>query len=84
MLDPGTSFGAVRQVIEQLQIPELVSVAAVDRFRGQPLPQDKYSLLVRAIFQSSEQTLAEEQVRRFTDRIVAALAAELGATLRTS
>ena len=84
VLDPGTSFGAVRQVIEQLQIPELVSVVAVDRFRGQPLPQDKYSLLVRAIFQSSEQTLAEEQVRRFTDRIVAALAAELGATLRTS
>ena len=83
MLDPGTSFGAVRQLIEQLQIPELVSVVAVDRFRGQPLPQDKYGLLVRATFQSSEQTLAEEQVRRFTDRIVAALAAELGATLRT-
>jgi len=82
LLDARVSFGAVRQAIEELKIPELVSVAAVDRFRGGALPAGRYSLLVRVVFQSAEQTLTDEQVRGFSARIVGALEKKLGATLR--
>ncbi|MFQ5777229.1 MAG: phenylalanine--tRNA ligase subunit beta [Terriglobia bacterium] len=82
VLDQSVSFGAVRSTIESLRIPELVSVSAVDRYRGRAIPTGKYSLLVRVIFQSSQQTLTEEQIRVSADRIVQSLEKKLGATLR--
>ena len=82
LIGHGVSFGRVRETIAGLQIPELVSVAAVDRFRGESLPEDKYSLLVRVTFQSPERTLTDDEVRGFTGRILEALKAETGATLR--
>ena len=82
LLDPQVGFAEVRRAIEGLKIPELVSVAAVDRFRGGALPKNKYSLLVRVSFQSFEQTLTDEQVRGYSERIVRALEKELGASLR--
>lgn len=83
VLDQSVSFGAVRQAIEKLNLSELTAVAAVDRFRGGPVPAGKYSLLVRVTFQSAEQTLTEEQIRSQSERIVEALQSQLGATLRT-
>jgi len=82
LLDDGVRFGQVRAAIEGLKIAELVSVGAVDRFRGGALPKNKYSLLVRVTFQSAEQTLTDEQIRGASERIVKALEKELGATLR--
>ncbi|MBI2956704.1 MAG: phenylalanine--tRNA ligase subunit beta [Acidobacteria bacterium] len=84
LLGHGISFSAVRQVIEELELPELVSMTAVDQwFRGGALPPDRYSLLIRVVFQSPEQTLTEEQIRRLSDRLVEALEKKLGARLRT-
>ncbi|MFQ5662441.1 MAG: phenylalanine--tRNA ligase subunit beta [Terriglobia bacterium] len=82
LLDQSVPFEAVRQLIESLKIPELISVAAVDRFRGAPVPAGQYSLLIRVIFQSGEQTLTDQQIRQHSERIVGALAARLGAALR--
>jgi phenylalanyl-tRNA synthetase beta chain len=82
LLDNNVSFGAVRRTIENLKIAELVSVTAVDRFRGGSLPAGKYSLLVRVALQSFEQTLTDEQIRTHSERIVRALEKELGARLR--
>jgi phenylalanyl-tRNA synthetase beta chain len=82
VLDAATSFGAVREALESLNIPELVSVSAVDRFRGGSIPAGRYSLLVRVLFQSAERTLAEEEIRGFSERIVAALEKKLDARLR--
>ncbi len=81
VLADAVSFGAVRDTIAALEIPELVSVAAVDRFRG-AIPKGQHSLLVRVVFQSPGQTLTDEQIRAFTDRIVTALERKLGASLR--
>ncbi len=75
-------FGAVRDTLAGLEISELVSVAAVDRFRGGAIPRGQYSLLVRVVFQSPEQTLNDAQIRAFTERIVTALEKKLGASLR--
>ncbi len=83
-LDDGTTFAAVRETIAALAIPELVSVEAVDLFRGKHVPAGKFSLLVRATFQSRQATLTEAQVNEFSGRIVAALEKKLGASLRAS
>jgi phenylalanyl-tRNA synthetase beta chain len=82
VLDAGTRFGAVRETIETLNIPELISVSAVDRFRGGAIPAGRYSLLLRVVFQSAERTLTEDEIRGFGERIVAALEKTLSATLR--
>jgi phenylalanyl-tRNA synthetase beta subunit len=37
---------------------------------------------VRAVFQSPEQTLTDDQIRSHSDRIIEALEKQLGATLR--
>ncbi|MFQ5927636.1 MAG: hypothetical protein ACE5MH_09410, partial [Terriglobia bacterium] len=81
LLADSVSFAAVRAAIEKLKIPELMSVTAVDRYRGEPVPRGHYSLLVRVKFQSTEQTLTDAQVNAFSARIVRALG-ELGARLR--
>jgi phenylalanyl-tRNA synthetase beta chain len=82
LLKDSVTFSAVRAAVEDLKLPELVSVAAVDRFRGGKLPAGCYSLLVRAVFQSPEQTLTDDQIRSHSERIVEALEKKLGATLR--
>jgi phenylalanyl-tRNA synthetase beta chain len=82
LLAQEVSFGDVRAAIEGLDLPHLVSVSAVDRFRGGSIPTGHYSLLVRVVFQSAEQTLTEEEIRDHSERIVAKLESKLGATLR--
>src|SRR5712692_4883870 len=84
VLAEGTRFAQVAETIQALGIPELAGAAAVDLFRGGPVPAGKYSLLVRVTFQSHQATLTEAQLSDFTGRIVAALEQRLGATLRAS
>ena len=81
-LAEGTTFAAVRKNIEALGIPEISSIEAGDLFRGKNVPAGKFSLLVRVTFQSREATFTEAQIKDFSDRIVAALEKNLGATLR--
>jgi phenylalanyl-tRNA synthetase beta chain len=83
-LADGVTFAKVQQSIQSLGIPEIASVEAADLFRGKNVPAGKYSLLVRVVFQSREATLTEAQINDFSARIVAALAKQLGATLRAS
>ena len=84
LLEEGTTFAAVREAIAALGIPEIVSVEAVDLFRGKSLPAGKYSLLVRVTLQSHQATLTEALVNEFSARIVATLQQKLGASLRTA
>ena len=83
-LGDGTSFAAVREAITALGIAEIISIEAIDLFRGKHIPQGKFSLLVRVTFQSSEATLTEAQLSDFSSRIISALEEKLGATLRTA
>ncbi len=82
VLENTVSFGAVREAMEALKIAEMVSVAPGDRFRGGSIPAGRYSLLIRVVFQSSERTLTEEEIRGFCERVVQALEKKLGASLR--
>jgi phenylalanyl-tRNA synthetase beta chain len=84
ILPDGTSFAAVREAIEGLRIPEVISVEAVDLFRGRNIPPGKFSLLVRVTFQSQEATLTEAQLNDFPSRIISTLEQKLGAELRSA
>ena len=83
-LADGVTFAEVQRTIESLGIPEIACIEAVDLFRGKNVPAGKYSLLVRATFQSRESTLTEAQISEFSSRIVGALEKNLGAALRAS
>ena len=82
-LNDGTSFASVRETIDALGVPEIVSIEAIDLFRGKIVLQGKFSLLVRVTFQSQETTLTEAQLTDFSSRIISALEQKLGASLRT-
>lgn len=84
ILPEGTTFAAVRKTVEALGIKEVVSIEAVDLFRGKSIPQGKFSLLVRVTLQSHEGTLTEAQLSDFSSRIISAWEQKLGATLRAS
>ena len=84
ILPDGTSFASVREAIEALRIPEVISIEAVDLFRGRNIPPAKFSLLVRVTFQSREATLTEAQLNDFSSRIISTLQQNLSAELRSA
>jgi phenylalanyl-tRNA synthetase beta chain len=84
LLADGITFAQIAASIRSLNIPEIVSVEAVDLFRGKNVPADKYSLLVRITFQSREATLMDAQINHFAGKIISILEHRHGAQLRAS
>jgi phenylalanyl-tRNA synthetase beta chain len=66
-------FEKIRQSAEALRIAELRSFVPVEIFRGGAVGAGKYSILLRATFQSAERTLRDDEVARWTTQIVKAL-----------
>jgi phenylalanyl-tRNA synthetase beta chain len=75
------SFAQIRGAIAALGLKELASARPAEIFRGDAAPAGKYSMLLRATFQSSERTLRDDEVAGWSGRIVQALEA-LGGQLR--
>jgi phenylalanyl-tRNA synthetase beta chain len=84
VLADGVTFAQVEQTIRALKIAELQTIQAADLFRGGQIPAGKYSLMIRAKFQSAQGTLTDAQLAEFSSRIVTALEQKLGASLRAS
>ena len=75
------SFGEMRTAAAAVQVNELREFKPVEMFRSGSIGAGKYSILLRAKFQSSERTLREEEVAQWSAKIVAALQG-LGGTQR--
>jgi phenylalanyl-tRNA synthetase beta chain len=75
-------FEKIQVAVAALNIQELYSFVPVEIFRGGAIPAGTYSVLLRAIFQSGERTLREDEVARWSAQIIQALE-ELGGSLRT-
>ncbi|MGH9711984.1 MAG: phenylalanine--tRNA ligase subunit beta [Candidatus Acidiferrales bacterium] len=84
VLADGVTFAQVAETICALGIHELQSIEAADLFRGGQVPSGRYSLMIRATFQSAQTTLTDTQLADFSSRIVSALEQKLGASLRAS
>jgi phenylalanyl-tRNA synthetase beta chain len=75
------SFEKIGSAVRALNIADLKSFHPVEMFRGGSVPQGKYSLLLRAQFQSAEHTLRDDEVAQWSARIIQALEGA-GGTLR--
>jgi len=75
-------FQQIHQAVTALRLAELRSFVPVEIFRGGSVPVGKYSVLLRAVFQSHERTLREEEVALWSSQIIQALQS-LGGTLRS-
>jgi phenylalanyl-tRNA synthetase beta chain len=83
-LDAGVPYHELEDTIREAGQPLLESVRLFDRYGGHPVPSGQVSLAVRLVFRHPERTLGAEEVQTAQDRIVARLAADLGASLRDS
>jgi phenylalanyl-tRNA synthetase beta chain len=83
IFDDSVEFAKMAKAVAGLSLGELRSFVPVEIFRGGTIPTGKYSLLLRATFQSGERTLREDEVARWSAKIVKVLES-LGGTLRAS
>ncbi len=83
IFEDSVEFAKIAKTVAGLGLSELRSFVPVEIFRGGSIPAGKYSLLLRATFQSAERTLREDEVARWSGEMVKALE-NLGGTLRAS
>jgi phenylalanyl-tRNA synthetase beta chain len=83
IFDESVEFATIEKAVAGLVLTDLRSFVPVEIFRGGSIPAGKYSLLLRGTFQSSERTLREDEVGRWSGAIVKALES-LGGVLRAS
>ena len=81
VLDNEASYERLHSAVVALRIPELRSVEAHELFRGAEVPNEKYALLLRLKFQSTERTLRDDEVATWTAQVLASVEA-FGGTLR--
>ena len=82
VFDDGVAFEKIDRTVTGLDLAELRSFVPVEIFRGGNVPAGKYSMLLRARFQSSTRTLREDEVAKWSEQIVKALE-DLGGKQRT-
>jgi phenylalanyl-tRNA synthetase beta chain len=74
-------FEQMQRAVAGLRQNELRNFVPVEIFRGGSVPSGKYSVLLRATFQSNERTLREDEVAQWSSQIIKTLEG-LGGTLR--
>ncbi len=75
IFDDTINFERIRSVIDALHLTQLRDFKPVEIFRGGAVPAGKYSVLLRATFQSAERTLRDDEVALWSTQIVKALEA---------
>jgi len=81
VFDDAATFEQIQRAVIRLGVAELRSFVPVEVFRGGNVPAGRYSLLLRARFQSADRTLREEEVAQWSAQIIKALES-LGGRLR--
>ncbi len=82
VLDKKTPFARVEAVVRACKVEELQDVLLFDVYAGKNLPEGKVSLAIRLTFGRADRTLTDPEVAKAVETITAALAKELGASLR--
>jgi len=75
VFEDSVSFGQMRKAAEGAGIAELSEFLPAEIFRGGAIAAGRYSILLRAKFQSGERTLREDEITQWSAKIVAALTA---------
>jgi len=85
LLPDTTPFAQIAGALNALGIPELQRFEAVEILSERDsklVPAGHISLLLRTVFQAPDHTLQEEELQRFTQRVIAAIEA-IGGKLRS-
>jgi len=75
VFDDAVTFQQMRDAVMATGLPELREFTPVEIFRGRSVPEEKYSVLLRARFRSPQRTLREDEIAKWSSQIVAALTA---------
>ncbi|HUS19713.1 MAG TPA: phenylalanine--tRNA ligase subunit beta [Terriglobales bacterium] len=75
------TFDGIANSVSALKLADMISFQPIEIFRGGNVPPGQYSTLLRAVFQSNERTLRDEEVAQWSQKIVDALKA-LGGSQR--
>jgi phenylalanyl-tRNA synthetase beta chain len=67
------SFAQIQSSVAASGISELREFRPAEIFRGDSIGTGKYSILLRARFQSEERTLRDDEISRWSEKIVSAL-----------
>jgi len=81
LFDDSVIFEKIQSSVLSLNIAELRTFQPAEIFRGGSVPAGKYSVLLRARFQSEERTLRDDEVAQWSAQIIKALES-LGGTIR--
>jgi len=81
LFDDAVTFEKIKSAVDELRIAELTGLLPAEIYRGEKVGTGKYSLLLRATFQSQERTLRDDEVAEWSAKIVATLQA-LGGVMR--
>jgi phenylalanyl-tRNA synthetase beta chain len=73
IFDDAVSFEAIQKAVAAAGIAELREFRPAEIFRGGSIEAGKYSILLRATFQSTDRTLREDEVVEWSRKIVEAL-----------
>jgi phenylalanyl-tRNA synthetase beta chain len=73
VFDDNIEFAQIHESVSKLGIVDLRSFVPVEIFRGEKVGAGKYSILMRAKFQSSERTLRDDEVATWAGQIAEAL-----------
>ena len=82
LFDDSVIFEKIQSSVLSLNIAELRTFQPAEIFRGGSVPSGKYSVLLRARFQSEERTLRDDEVAQWSAQMIKALES-LGGTIRT-
>ncbi len=73
IFENAVTFEKIRGVVDSLHLAELRSFSPIEIFRGGAIAQGKYSVLLRAEFQSAERTLRDDEVAAWATQLIKAL-----------
>ena len=63
----------IKSAVDELHISELIALEPAEIYRGEKVGAGKYSILIRAEFQSQERTLRDDEVAQLSAQIIAKL-----------
>ena len=80
--DRKISYQEIKQMLEELSIPNLERFELYDRFTGVSIPGGKVSLSFRFLYHHPQRTLLAEEVDGFQEKIIKTLSSKFGFQLR--
>lgn len=82
VVDKAVSYGALRDTVKQLNIPELKKLALFDLFESEKLGANKKAMAISFTLQDETKTLTDVETETMVNKLIAAFETKNGAVIR--